>query len=132
MTRTVAVSSILWSFLTIACAPSQRPEVEAPVDASPAAEPVATPSAAPSAEASPAEAAPMRTALRHPGAPRTRSSGEIVGPEAPVAPPIGQFASPCADRKVGESWDSDGATCMCEPGGQVRCSRWTKQHGKIE
>lgn len=128
MPRILVLSSALGSLLAIACAPSQRPEVEAPVDASPAAAPMLAPSASPSAQA-PTEAAPLHSSLRHPGAPRTRSSGEIVGPEAPVVPPTGQFASPCADRKAGESWDSDGATCMCEPGGQVRCSRWTKGRG---
>lgn len=138
MTRPFAVLILLGTLLSISC--KSPPATSPPGDAAPASAP-ATPSDAPAeapsdgaaaeaeAEASPPAGGAL--ALRHPGQPRTRSNGAIVGPEAPVVPAAGQFTTPCADRKAGESWESDGASCMCDRGGEVHCSRKTSLHGKI-
>lgn len=137
MTRTIAVLTLLGTLLSISC--KSPPATEPPGEAAPSAPaaPADAPADAPTGEVAPeapAEAsAPAggSLALRHPGQPRTRSNGAIVGPEAPVVPAAGQFTTPCADRKPGESWESDGASCMCDTGGEVRCSRKTSLHGKL-
>lgn len=130
---------LLGTLLSISC--KSPPATSPPGDAAPASAPAApsdapadAPSdgdAAPEAEAEASPPAGGALALRHPGQPRTRSNGAIAGPEAPVVPAAGQFTTPCADRKAGESWESDGASCMCDRGGEVHCSRKTSLHGKI-
>jgi hypothetical protein len=126
---------LLGTLLSISC--KSPPATTPPGDAAPVSAPAAptdAPADAPSdSEVAPEAPAPAggALALRHPGQPRTRSNGAIVGPEASVVPAAGQFTTPCADRKPGESWESDGASCMCDPGGEVRCSRKTSLHGKL-
>lgn len=117
------------ALLSIACATAPPSHTRAPSDSTSAATPVAAPASATSVASAP-QTPTMHTSLRHPGEPRTRSSGGIAGPEAPTMPGS-SFSSGCADRKPGESWDVNGSSCMCDPGGQIRCSRYTSRHGQI-